>query len=51
MIQNKRPKQTNCQHEPNYPDYETVVFSIRNPNYYLHEDKKTGKCYPKKWNK
>ena len=33
----KRGKQYNCQNEPSYSDHETVVFSIRNPDYYLDE--------------
>ena len=31
----KRSKQHNCANEPGYPDHETVVFSIRAPDYYL----------------
>jgi len=33
----KRGKQYNCQNEPSYSDHETVVFSIRHPDYYLEE--------------
>lgn len=42
-----RPKQTNCQHEPPYPDHETVVFSIRFPDDYLHESE--NGCEARKW--
>lgn len=43
----KRPKQTNCQNEPPYPDHETVVFSIIHPEYYLHESEEI--CEARKW--
>lgn len=43
----ERPKQTNCQQEPAYPDHETVVFSIRFPDYYLHES--DNGCEARKW--
>lgn len=31
-----RPRQTDCQHEPPYPDHQTVVFSIRYPDAVIH---------------
>jgi hypothetical protein len=37
---NQRPKQTDCQHEPPYPDHETVLISIRDPDYYMETHKK-----------
>lgn len=32
----QRPKQTNCRNEPAYPDHETVVMSMKNPNLTAH---------------
>jgi hypothetical protein len=46
-METKRPKQTNCQNEPSYPDHETVVFSIRFPDYYLGET--DGELEVKRW--
>lgn len=37
-----RPKQTNCQQEPPYPEHDTIVFSIRNPDLTVHG--KSDKC-------
>ena len=34
-----RPKQTNCQNEPAYPDHETELFLFRYPNHnFKNED-------------
>ena len=38
----ERPRQTNCQQEPSYPDHETVVFSIRFPDLTAHS--KSSRC-------
>lgn len=37
-----RPRQTDCQHEPAYPDHETVLFSLRDPDMVSHL--KTARC-------
>lgn len=42
-----RGKQINCQNEPYYSDHETVVFSIRYPDFYLDEGGKV--CEIKKF--
>ncbi len=34
----KRGVQTNCQNEPSYSDHDTVVFTIRDPDYYMDSD-------------
>jgi len=34
----KRGPQFNCQNEPSYSDHETVVFSIRHPDYFMDSD-------------
>lgn len=36
VLKDSRPKQTNCQQEPTYPDHQTVVFSIRYPDMTCH---------------
>lgn len=38
----RRPRQTNCQNEPPYPDHETVVFCIRAPDTVIHSS--SGRC-------
>lgn len=32
----KRPRQTNCQQEPSYPEHDTVIASIRYPDLTCH---------------
>lgn len=47
----KRPAQRCCQHEPAYPGTETVVFSIRFPDWVSHLA--SGRCPiegPHLWN-
>ena len=39
-----RPEPKDCQNEPSYPGHETVLFSIRSPEYYMDKD-----CIIKKW--
>ena len=31
-----RPKQTDCQIEPSYPDHDTVLMSFRDPEWVAH---------------
>jgi hypothetical protein len=38
-----RPRQTNCQQEPSYPEHETVVFSLRFPDLTVHSKSKRCK--------
>lgn len=32
----ERPRQTNCQQEPNFPRHQTVIFSLRYPGLTCH---------------
>jgi hypothetical protein len=39
----KRPRQRDCRYEPPYPQHETVVFAMGDPNRVVHKD--SWRCY------
>lgn len=48
----ERPKQRNCQQEPPYPGADTIIMSIRDPEWVLH--KRCDECpceYPHLWDR
>jgi hypothetical protein len=48
----ERPKQRNCQQEPPYPGADTVIMSLRDPDWVMHLRSEECPCeYPHLWDR